>query len=421
MSLHERLPVRLLVVWATLAAFAVTVASASPPKLVLGAVYPTGGSHAQGGIDEYRGVLLAVEYVNARGGVNGRAVEVVLEPADAPDRAPAAVAALARRRVPVVLGSYGSNISQPAADAARARGLVFWETGAVGDLSMASTDDPLVFRFPPTGETLGRAAVEHAVDRAIPLLGRNPARLRYGVTYVDDVYGRSVGNGALAEIRDRGLRLAGTYPYSLASMNLPALVRQMKHDGVQVLFVSSYLADGIEMRRQMVRQQLALVASVGTSSSYCMHEFGEALGADAVGLYASDKPDGHVLDPARLDPDAGERLAWARETFATRFAHEMTAPALTGFAGAIALLEHVIPAAASTEPRAIAEAARTIRVPQGALPNGSGLDFPDAGRGVASENLEATSVIWQWVAPGVRAVVHPPAFASRDALPLGIA
>lgn len=389
-------------------------AVASEPVLRLGAVYPTGGSHSRGGIDEYRGVQLAVEYVNGLGGVAGQQVEVILEPADSADQAPGAVRRLAARDVPVVLGSYGSTISRPAADVSASEGLVFWETGAVGELSMKASKDPLVFRFPPTGATLGRAAVEHAFERAIPALDRAPKGLRYGVTYVDDDYGRSVGIGAVDELRRRGVEPAGVYPYELRD-DLVKLVASMVRDRIQVLFVSSYLSDGVEIRKQTIEQGLGLVASLGTSSSYCMHEFGEALGAGAVGLFASDKPDGHVLDPSRLDADAAERLVWARETFEERFKHEMTAPALTGFAGTIALLEHVLPVAPGFTAEQIAATARAVEVPVGGLPNGSGLDFDEG-----SENLNSTSVIWQWVAPGERAVVYPPTFATQAALPLRI-
>lgn len=413
----SRSPIRFVVLIAVLAGVAISVANAGAPKLTIGAVYPTGGTHSRGGIDEFRGVELAVEYVNSHGGVGGRQVEIAFQKADSGDEAPRAVHALAEQGIQVILGSYGSTISRPAAAAARASGVMFWETGAVGDLSMESAADPLVFRFPPTGETLGKAAVDHAFERALPALDQQPKALRYGVTYVDDSYGASVGVGAVAALRSRGVEPSGIYPYLLANMDMRRLVSKMKQDRIQVLFVSSYLSDGIELRRQTVDQNLNLVASLGTSSSYCMHEFGEALGKSAVGLFASDKPDGHVLDPKRLEPTAGEQLVWARDLFKERYSHEMTAPALTGFAGALALLEHVIPQADSEAAAAISDAAREVEIKQGELPNGSGMDFAKG----SSENRRATSVIWQWVAPGVRAVVHPPAFATQPALPLPIA
>ncbi|MGH2829986.1 MAG: ABC transporter substrate-binding protein [Actinomycetota bacterium] len=398
-----------------IAGSAVGYAATRPDVITVGAIYPTGGGQGRGGIDEYRGVRLAAEYWN-RG--SGRDVRLRLEPADSADQAPSAIERLVGARVPVILGSYGSTVSGPAAEGARRGGVVFWETGAVGDLGMAASSSDKVFRFPPTGGALGSSAVSFARDVLLPKLGRKATSLRYGVTYVDDVYGRAVGRGAVAEIRRAGLTLSGDFPYTLQGADYAGIVGRIASARTDVLFVSAYLDDGVALRKETVRQRVPLVASVGTSSSYCMHEFGQALGRNAVGLFASDKPDGHVLDPTRLRPEAGAALRWAREEFKRRYDHEMTAPALTGFSGAWALFRHVLPRARSLTPAGVASAARSVRVPTGGLPHGSGLEFGAAGRPGAGDNLRATSVIWEWVKPYTRAVVWPPEFATQAVVAL---
>ena len=102
-----------------------------PRSIVVGAVYPTGGSQGPGGIDESRGVSLAADYVNARGGVKGRRIVLRLEQTDTSDMVPAAVERLRRGGASVLVGSYGSTISRPAAALAARHRMVFWETGAV--------------------------------------------------------------------------------------------------------------------------------------------------------------------------------------------------------------------------------------------------------------------------------------------------
>lgn len=406
---------RIAFVTAVLAVVATAFVARSDGTIEIGAIYPVSGSHGRGGPDEYRGARMAVELINANGGVNGRTVRLHLEAAESSDQAAGAVARLAARKVSLIVGSYGSTISAPAADAASRAGIVFFETGAVGQLSMAAANGDLVFRFPPTGAHLGAAAVSFSRDQIVPKMKRDPKALRYAVTYVDDVYGRAVGEGAVDELKRAGLTNAGVFPYQVGD-DYAALVGRIKASDADVLLVSAYLADGIAIRKETVKQNLPLVASVGTSSSYCMHEFGAALGDDAVGLFASDKPDGHVLDPAKLTPDAAAALRWSRDEFERRFKHEMTAPALTGFAGTWALLKHVMPKAGALDAASIAGALRATDIPQGALPNGSGMDF-EAGSG---QNLNATSVIWQWVKPFTRAVVWPPTFATAPIDPLPI-
>jgi branched-chain amino acid transport system substrate-binding protein len=91
----------------------------------------------------------------------------------------------------------------------------------------------------------------------------------------------------------------------------------------------------------------------------------------------------------------------------------MDAPALAGFSGAWALLHDVLPTASSDSATAVAAAARAIDLPAGSLPNGSGLRFGAPGTPGAGDNLNASSVVWEWIRPGVRAVVWPPRYATH--------
>lgn len=410
---------RRIVLTLSLLAVALPACSRAPEPLLIGAVYPTSGGQGQGGLDEYHGVQLAAEMINERGGIDGRPVRLRLASANAPDQVPHAMRRMRDAGVPVIIGSHGSTISRPVADEAQRDGTVFWETGAVGELSMAAMQGDRVFRFAPTGGTLGRSAVRFARDVLLPKFGTRARTLRYAVTYVDDVYGEAVGLGAVDELRASGLNVAGVFPYKL-DQDFGRLARDVEAADTDVLFVSAYLQDGLALRRALVKQKVPLVASVGTSSSYCMHQFGAALGKDAVGLFASDKIDGDVMDPTRLAPEAAEVLRDVRARFRKRYGAHMAAGALTGFSGAWALFNDVLPRAASMQPDAIARAARSTDIPEGALPNGSGLRFAALDARDTTENLRATSVIWEWVRPAVREVVWPPAFATSPVVPLSL-
>jgi branched-chain amino acid transport system substrate-binding protein len=387
--------------------------------VVIGAVYPLGGSQGPGGIDEHNGVLVAADLANAGGGVNGRSIVVRSVDAEGPDAAPGAIAALAGDGVQLVLGSYGSTISAPASAAAAGRGMVFWETGAVGMLPPASDPGGLTFRMPPTGEVLGSAAIAFIADRVAPALHRDPGRLRYAVTFVDDAYGGSVAAGARAEMRRRGLRDVGNFGYDFRTVDMTALVHRVAAVRPDVLFVSAYLDDAIALRRELVAQHVPLLANIGTSSSYCMPAFGATLGEDAVGVYASDKPSAASINPAGLLPHGRALLDLADAAYRSRFGTDMSPAALAGFSGAWALFTDVLPAAASMAPADVARAARTVDLPRGSLPNGSGLRFGAPGTASAGDNVAAASVIWEWMSPGRAAVIWPPAFATDPIDPSG--
>jgi branched-chain amino acid transport system substrate-binding protein len=254
-----------------------------------------------------------------------------------------------------------------------------------------------------------------------PLFHRSPGSLRFAVANVDDVYGRAVARGAVEELASRGLTLAGQFPYDLARPDFPGLVRRMAAVRPDVLFVSAYVRDAVALRRETVRQHLPLLASIGTSSSYCMPEFGAELGRDAVGLFASDKPDQEVIGRRGLNTEARALLERGGALYRSRFGGEMSAAALAGFSATMALLKWVMPAADGMSPGAVARAALAVRLPVGSLPNGSGLEFAPAGSPDSGANLRAASVIEQWVAVRQRVVVWPPSLATRDVQAIPIA
>jgi branched-chain amino acid transport system substrate-binding protein len=394
-----------------------------PAPVVIGAIYPLSGTQGPGGIEEYHGVRLAVDMVNRSGGVSGRTVE--LHPLDVADQdaVPGAMNALTDAGTRLVVGSYGSTISAPAAKLAMRKGMLFWETGAVGDMSdegkwlvsppqVTEPHTGAFFRVAPTGSSLGRAGIAFMDKRYAPAIHKQGQSFRYAIANVNDIYGRSVADGARREIQKLHLPFAGQFEYNPSRPHYGRLIRELRKARPDILFVSAYINDGVGLRRAIVRHHLHLVGNIGSSSSYCMPAFGARLGKKAVGVFASDKPDAEYMAPGGLLPAARELLAKANTEYENRYHTEMTAAALAGFSGAWALLHFVLPHAQSFDPAGIATAARSLDLPKGTLPNGSGIKFGDTPR-TASENVHASSVIWEWVGVDKRAVVWPRRFATQ--------
>lgn len=381
--------------------------------LVVGALYPTVGPQAGpgGGTDEYRGLLLASEYVNSHGGVRGHPVRIHLVPLSSPDAAPDAVDQLAESGVTLVVGTYGSVLARSAAQAAARRGLVYWETGAVGEVGVEAAPGRSFFRTAPSGALLGRRAVEFVRDHLVPRL-RRAMPLRYTVAYVDDAFGRAEAQGEITEIHRSHLPLAAVLPYDPWHADYAALARRIAEARTDVLLLASYMEDAVALRRALLRARVPLAVTIGGCSAYIIPEFGRRLGPAAVGLFSSDKT-GDLLPTRALAPEAAQELLWARQQFQRRYGHPLWEPGLSGFSGGIALFREVLPHARDLAPTSVAAAAIRADLPDGALPNGSGLAFGPPGSPLAGENLRAASVIWEWVAPYTRALVWPPAFATH--------
>jgi branched-chain amino acid transport system substrate-binding protein len=388
-------------------------AAPEPTEIVLGAIYPTSGPLREGGTQEWRGVKLAVERINARGGVHGKKVRLVFRNAPTRERVAPAIDELQRAGVRVVLGTYSSAVSEVASAELARRDMLLWETGAVGLVPRGAQAGRRFFRIAPTGATLGVAAADFVTAQLAPAL-HAPRKLRWAAAYVNDAFGRAVVRGAIADLRRRHQPVVGAFRYDPHSVKMADLVKRIAKRKPDVLFVTAYLQDGIKLRRAMIAQKLKVRVNIGTSSSYCMEDFGEALGGQATGLFASDKADGDHVREAALAPEARTLLRWGRAKYRARFHEAMPAAALSGLSNTWALVQHVLGAATSTDPDAVASAALATKLSIGRLPSGSGLDLVGPSGADAGTNRAATSVIWEWVKPETRAVVWPPTFATSN-------
>jgi branched-chain amino acid transport system substrate-binding protein len=383
--------------------------TASPGGITLGAIYPLTGPQAQGGKEELAGVQTALALAQ-----DGRPVSLHIVDATTPDAASAAVDQLVRRdHVPAILGTYGSTLSAAASARAEQLGTVYWETGAVADPITAQRS--YVFRTVATGGALGRMAVTFTHDVLIP--ASSLAAPRVVVVEVDDIYGHSVGGGEQQLAKQLGINVVDVVDYNPYAFNADALARRIAGDRADYLWDVSYLDDGVAIWQAIVRNHVPLKAAVGTSSAFCMPDFGLRLGHDAVGVYAADKPDGDI-NMAALSPAGRALLARAQAAYArANNGASMSIPAVAGFVGAWTLLHDVLGrTGTSVTPDSIRTAALAVDVPVGDEINGGGVRFGPAGSLDQGQNTRAAAVVGQWQGVMNMQVVYPAAYATASPL-----
>ena len=230
----------------------------------------------------------------------------------------------------------------------------------------------------------------------------------------DDAYGTSVVQGVLTKARALGFHMAPTITYDAYDPDWSTVMNTLKADGPEVLFLASYIPDGVAFRRAMLSSGVKVGAMIGTTMAECVPDFGNELGKDAVGIFGSDRP-GPDFDPAALSPTG--RQAYAILARAVRAAKAPTVRGgpteeeMSGFTAAWTLLHDVMTKSRTVSPLAVATAARAVTIPSGSLPNGAGLKFSSTGP-TLGQNVRATGAIWQWQAPSYNVVVWPPTFAT---------
>jgi branched-chain amino acid transport system substrate-binding protein len=379
--------------------------------LLLGVMLPLHGTQAPLATQELDGIQIAVDAANQAGGVQGRRLRVATQDVATREATVLGVQALKTQGARVVLGTYSSQLSVPAAHAASSAGLVYWETGAVAD-QLTGEALPRVFRVGAAGTNLGRSSAAFAAEQLAPRLGKAVTELRITVVQEHDPYGDSVAGAAMAEAARLGMRVAPVIHYDARRPVWGEVLGAVEASRPDILVLASYIPDGVAFRRAMLAANLKVGALIGSTMAECGPEFGAALGDDAIGVFASDRPT-HGFNPGALGAEGKTAYDLLAAEYHRRHQGPPTEEAISGFSAAWALVHHVLPAAAGLDPGSIAAAAEKIDLAGGTLPNGAGLRFSRqaAERG---QNLRAASVIWQWQGFRRSVTVWPAVFATGE-------
>jgi branched-chain amino acid transport system substrate-binding protein len=375
----------------------------------VGAVFPLSGPQAPLAKQEYAGVQIARDFVNADGGIDGVPISLLTKDLTAESDAAARVDELKQQGVQSIIGAYSSGLSMPVSAAAQSRGLLYWEAGAVAD-QLTGRGYPLVFRVGATGSNLGAMSSHFAAQVLAPQLNRSAWSLRMAIVHNLDDYPTSVATAAAQQAGREGIQLVANIQYDAHVPNWPEVLDQVRAAQPDVLVLASYIADGVDFRRAMLKSGLHVGALIGSTMAQCVPDFGALLGADAIGVFASDRPP-PGFNPAALN-DVG-RVSYARFAAAYRreFGTDPTEEALAGFGAAWSLFHYVMPRARDLTAAGMASAARSLDLPDGTLANGAGIKFASSAD-LLGQNTRAASVIWQWQGVRHSVTVYPPVFAT---------
>lgn len=383
--------------------------STQPPELVLGAIYPLSGPQAPGGKEELAGVRAALQVAETSGALKTHLRLQVID-ATTPQAASAAVDTLVGKyHVPAILGTYGSTLSATASARAEQLKTIYWETGAVADPITAQRR--YVFRTVATGSSLGRMAVTFTHDVLMPQMKLSAPRVV--IVQVNDIYGRSVGGGEVALAKQLGINVVDVIEYDPYAYDSEVIATRLAEDHADFLWDVSYLDDGVNIWRAVLRDHVALRGAIGTSSAFCMPAFSQLLGAGSVGVYAADKPN-EFISPAALSPVGLALLAQATRAYAAaNGGASMDIPAVAGFVGGWTLFHDVLAKlSGAATPDSIRTAALAVDVPVGDSINGGGVKFGADGSLEEGQNTRAAADISQWQAVGVMKVLYPAAYAN---------
>ena len=289
-----------------LAAVGLLSASCSKPEpLRLGFVSGLSGRHADLGVSSRNGALLAVERINADGGVNGRPVELVIrDDRQDPEAARRAVEELVAEGVLAIVGHATSSMAEVTVPIVN-RERVLMVSPTVSATTFQGKDDWFVMLY-PSNDRSARVLVEH-------LSRRGEARR---VTILQDLSNSPFTRTWVDAFGEAHARAGGTVlrTISFASGNAPswgALAEQALQPDPDAVLVVANAVDTAALSQQ-VRKRGSTAHILGTDWGFTSDVVAQG-GAAMEGARFTLKVD---------ITDASARMSRFRRVYTERFARQ---------------------------------------------------------------------------------------------------
>lgn len=268
-------------------AFATFAGTAARADIMIGLAGPMTGGIAAFGEQLKRGGEKAVEDINAKGGVLGQKLQVVIgDDACDPKQAVSVANDLASKKVAVVIGHFCSGSSIPASS-------VYAEANVI-EISPASTNPQYTerglqntFRVCGRDDAQGPTAAEYVLDH---FKGKN-------IAVVDDkqAYSKGLADAFFAAIEKKGVKTVLHDQVTAGEKDYSALVTKLKGAKADILFYGGYHPEAALIVRQAKEQGLNLQLVGGDALND--PEFWAIAGTSGEGTLATFNPDA-TQDPA---------------------------------------------------------------------------------------------------------------------------
>jgi branched-chain amino acid transport system substrate-binding protein len=242
----------------------------------IGVIQPLSGPVAASGNYVRMGAEIARDWINARGGVLGRPVALLIEDnkSDPKEAATAAEKLIVRDKVPVIMGAWGSSMTLAAMPKLEEYGVPM-----VVETSSASTitkqGNPWIFRISPPSEMEALGLQKYLKDLGVKkaeFLAVNTDWGRGAVAAFGDTLKRSGASVGATEFMDQ------------AATDLNAQITKIKADNGDTLFLTTSVEQITLVLKQAQEQRLARkVITTGGSSS--PSQLIKQAGAAAEGTY----------------------------------------------------------------------------------------------------------------------------------------
>lgn len=262
-------------------------AGAAWADIKVGFNVPLTGFAAADGKSALEGAKLAIEQANAKGGVAGQKLElVVYDDQASPKEAVPVVTKLVEKDgvVAAVSGSYSGSTRAAAAIFQRAQVPYVVSYAIHPDITLAGD---YMFRVSAMGEVQGRGGAK---------LAQNLGKKKVVVITVKNDFGQALAAGFKEAAPKLGLNIVNEYEYGMADRQFGPLVSKVKADNPEVIYASGYYFNAGPLVSQL--RAAGVTAPIIGQEGYDSDKFIEIAGAAAEGTLVTTSLDRDSDAPA---------------------------------------------------------------------------------------------------------------------------
>ena len=242
----------------------------SKEPVVVGVCGPLTGQYAQYGAQWKKGFDLALDEINASGGINGRPLQYVFEDSQSDPRQTVAIARkfVADERIVVEVGDFSSAASMAASPIYQAAGLVQFGF---------TNSHP---KFTQGGDYIWSNAVNQQDE--MPLLAdflRDLGLKQIAILHINSDWGRTAKDLLVEAVKQRGGTVVGAEGYLTDEKDFRSAIVRLRDADPDGIALVSYYPDGAQITRQI--KNAGLKQRIVAGGSIYSPKFIE-LGGDAV-------------------------------------------------------------------------------------------------------------------------------------------
>ena len=260
-----------------LAAWILVSLAASPPAVCqdtvkVGIVAPLTGSQAAFGEALKNGYLIALDEINAKGGVLGKKLELdFYDDQSKPEQAVQGVSKLVDQdHVPIVLGSFSSESTMAMIPSVTQHQVPLIIPIALAD-NLLDSKSPWIFRVGASSADYARATIAFLKDNGAPKT--------LAIVYENTNFGQSSMKAMAAAAQADGIKLVATESYEAKSPDYRAVLQRVKRANPEVIYFCSYLLDATTLMRQSQEIDLNPRYYTSAGTGFAIADFPTSKGA----------------------------------------------------------------------------------------------------------------------------------------------